>query len=188
MRHSVRILVIGLLLALALASCRPPYPTVTPTPTPAPPILSPRYQADSYKELIERNWVAFADQPPTMTFDEFVRTVKANRLPSEDLQDVYATLFAIASQHAFAQGTPLDGDYFLVAARLASWWHPPSSPPASAKWISRRPYVISTAFESELARLNLADRVDTSIYAMNPDDVLELLRTTEAELFFQTAP
>ena len=184
----MRIVVSSLALALAVTSCRPPYPSVEPIRTSTPSVLSPLYEAESYKELVEDNWTAIADETPSVTFLEFAEKVEANSLPSEDLEDIYATLFAIASQHAFVQGESLDGRYFLAAAALSCWWHPPGSLPPSTDWISRRPALISDASESGLSRLNFAKSVDTSIYLMKPYDVLELLTTTEAGSFLQSAP
>ena len=190
MRYVARLSAISLLLILTLVSCRPPYPVSIPTPVPEvqPPVLSPTYQVDSYKDLVERNWSELVEEPPILTFTEFEAAVDANRLPSEDAEDVYATIFAIASQYAFVQQEPLRGDHFVIAARLVCWWHPPGSPPPLAEWTSRRPYVISNAAESELARLRLAARVDPSIYTMRPNDVLELLRTENVESFLEMTP
>jgi hypothetical protein len=188
MRFSVRILILCFLLIPAVTSCRPACTTVTTTHTPTPLILSPLYQADSYRDLIEKNWIAYPDQPVSVTFEEFEKIVGSNKLESEDLEDVFATLFAIASQHAFVQGTPLSSDYFLAAADLSCWWHPPITPPPNAGWLSIRPDVILRASDSGLTRLNLADRVDPSIYAMSPNDVIELLKTKEVESFFQINP
>jgi len=182
MNYKLLLCILGLLLIM-LISCRPSYEAPSPTS-----ILSPTYQVDSYKVLVESNWLGFADEAPIVTFAEFDAIVEASKSPSEDIEDVYATIFAIASQHALAQRKPLEDEYFIVAAELACWWHPPGSLPSSSEWISTRPYVISLASESELARLRVAARVDPMIYAMNPRDAIEFLRTQPPEAFFTVVP
>src|SRR3990172_6857420 len=143
----MRMIMLSLAMALTFAACRPDYEPTDSPPTSVPSVLPPLYEADSYEELVEQNWTAIADDAPSIAFEEFAKAVEANKDPSEDLEDVYAALFAIASQHAFIQGEALNDRYFLAAAALSCWWHPPGALAPATDWMSMRPGLISNASE-----------------------------------------
>lgn len=188
MRWDMRIIASGLLLALTVTACRPNSEPTEPGGKSISPALSPLYETDSYQELVEENWTARASDPPSIDFSVFAEALLANRGPTEDLEDVYAAVFAIASQHAFAQSDTLDGRYFLVAAALSSWWHPPGTPTPNTEWVSRRPGLISSASESGFSRLDYASRFNAEVYTLDPHDALDLLATSGSDAFLPALP